>query len=221
MGELPLLRTGCGGRMSVSLGRRRGDACQEGLHGGTGVVAWNTGDVARPAQRAYLRPYDTRPMREACLSSGRWSGQTPVIMSRDTPSTITGEGEDARRNRRMNIVHLHEQALDETARLVDGVRPDQMGLPTPCSDWDVRALLAHLVGGNARYAALARGEPLRRGPAQGGGPAADLLGDDPADAYRRSAARRGRTRRCSTNRLSCPSASCLGARRSLCTWWRR
>jgi len=89
---------------------------------------------------------------------------------------------------RMDIVDLHDQALDETARLVEGVRPDQMGLPTPCSDWDVRALLAPLVGGNARYAALARGEPLRRGPAQGGEPAADLLDDDPADAYRRSAA---------------------------------
>jgi len=88
----------------------------------------------------------------------------------------------------MDIVRLHDQALDETARLVGGVRPAQMGLPTPCSEWDVRALLAHLVGGNARYAALARGEPLRRGPAQGGGPAADLLGDDPAGAYRRSAA---------------------------------
>jgi len=48
----------------------------------------------------------------------------------------------------MEIVHLHRRALDETARLVDAVRPDQMGLPTPCSDWDVQALLAHLVGGN-------------------------------------------------------------------------
>src|SRR5438128_1059279 len=87
----------------------------------------------------------------------------------------------------MDIVRLHERALDETAHLVDGVSPDQMGLPTPCSDWDVRALLAHLVGGNVRWAALARGEPTRRGPAQGGRPGADLLGDDPAGAYRRSA----------------------------------
>ncbi len=87
----------------------------------------------------------------------------------------------------MDIVYLHERALDETTRLVGGVRPDQMDLPTPCSDWDVRALLAHLVGGNVRYAGVARGEPMRRGPAQGGGPGADLLGDDPAGAYRRSA----------------------------------
>jgi len=82
----------------------------------------------------------------------------------------------------MDIIRLHEQAMDEAARLIDGVRPDQMSLPTPCSDWDVRALLAHLVGGNARYAAVAEGKPMGRGPV-----AADLLGDDPAAAYRRSA----------------------------------
>ena len=88
----------------------------------------------------------------------------------------------------MDIVRLHERAMDETASLADSVRPEQMGLPTPCSDWDVRALLTHLVGGNMRWAALANGEPLTRGAARGSGPGADLLGDDPAAAYRRSAA---------------------------------
>jgi len=88
----------------------------------------------------------------------------------------------------MDIIGLHDRAVDETARLVDGVGPEQLGLPTPCPDWDVRALLTHLVGGNLRWAALATGEPLMRGPARGGAPGADLLGDDPAAAYRRSAA---------------------------------
>ncbi len=88
----------------------------------------------------------------------------------------------------MDIVDLHNRALDDAARLVDAVQPNQMGLPTPCSDWDVRALLTHLVGGNLRYVGLTRGEPIERGPARGGAPATDLLGDDPAEAYRRSAA---------------------------------
>ena len=88
----------------------------------------------------------------------------------------------------MDIVGLHARALDETGHLVDTVTPAQLGLPTPCADWDVRALLAHLVGGNLRYAALTRGAPVGGGPARGSGPAADLLGDDPASAYRRSAA---------------------------------
>src|SRR5947209_132354 len=88
----------------------------------------------------------------------------------------------------MDIVRLHDRALEQTAQLVERVRPDQLGQPTPCAEWDVRALLTHLVGGNLRWAGLARGEPLRRGRAQGGGPGPDLLGDDPAGAYRRSAA---------------------------------
>jgi len=91
----------------------------------------------------------------------------------------------------MDIARLHKQAMDETARLVGGVQPDQMGLPTPCSDGDVRALITHLVGGNTRYAGVAEGTPMRRGPE--GTPMArrtvadDLLGDDPEGAYRRSA----------------------------------
>lgn len=87
----------------------------------------------------------------------------------------------------MDIVQLHECALDEAARLVDGVAPEQMGLPTPCSEWDVRTLLTHVVGGNQRWAALARDETMQRGPEQGGAAADDPLGDDPAAAYRRSA----------------------------------
>src|SRR5436305_10885978 len=89
----------------------------------------------------------------------------------------------ARRNVGMDIVRLHERALDEAARLVGGVRPDQMGQPTPCSDWDVRTLIAHLVAGNVRFLDVAEGKPRpERGPVT-----LDVLGDDPAGAYRRSA----------------------------------
>lgn len=84
----------------------------------------------------------------------------------------------------MDIVRLHDRALDETAQLVDTVQPDQLNVPTPCSAWDMRVLLTHLVGGNIRYAGLTRGEPIQRGPARGGAPSVDLLGDDPAGARR-------------------------------------
>ena len=82
----------------------------------------------------------------------------------------------------MDIIRVHERALDEAARLVGGVRSDQMGLPTPCSEWDVRALIAHLVAGNVRFLGVAEGKRAERGPVT-----PDVLGDDPAGAYRRSA----------------------------------
>jgi uncharacterized protein (TIGR03086 family) len=36
-------------------------------------------------------------------------------------------------------------AAEAAARVVDGVRPEQFGGPTPCTEWDVRELLNHLI----------------------------------------------------------------------------
>ena len=36
-------------------------------------------------------------------------------------------------------------AAEAAARAVDGVRPEQFGGPTPCTEWDVRELLNHLI----------------------------------------------------------------------------
>ena len=43
---------------------------------------------------------------------------------------------------------LHAELTDATeaaARIVDHVTPDQLGGPAPCTEWDVRALLNHLI----------------------------------------------------------------------------
>lgn len=82
----------------------------------------------------------------------------------------------------MDVVELHERALDQAARLVGAVDPAQLDGPTPCAEWDVRALLAHLVSGNRRSQAVAEGERPQRG-----GTAAEVLGDNPAAAYRETA----------------------------------
>ncbi|HTX29500.1 MAG TPA: maleylpyruvate isomerase N-terminal domain-containing protein [Streptosporangiaceae bacterium] len=42
--------------------------------------------------------------------------------------------------------------MAQTETIVAAVRPDQLGLPTPCSEYDVRALLSHTVGGLNRIA---------------------------------------------------------------------
>lgn len=82
-----------------------------------------------------------------------------------------------------DIVSLHRQALAATGRLVAGVRPEHLGLPTPCEGWDVRDLLQHVVAGNLWVRPLVEGNTIDEvGDAYDG----DVLGDDPAGAYERS-----------------------------------
>jgi uncharacterized protein (TIGR03086 family) len=78
------------------------------------------------------------------------------------------------------------QLLDLTAELVDGVRDDQWAEPTPCTDWTVRQLVNHLVGGNRLFAAILRRE-LTLEPGAPPRPPTDNLGDDPPAAFRAAA----------------------------------
>jgi uncharacterized protein (TIGR03086 family) len=73
----------------------------------------------------------------------------------------------------MDVIELHERALDQTGKIVDGVTSDELERPTPCTEWNVRALLKHLVGGNWWFADVANGTP-----AQAGAGSQDLLGGD-------------------------------------------
>lgn len=56
-------------------------------------------------------------------------------------------------------VAMYERALANTRKVVAGVGRDQLGLPTPCTEWDVRELLNHLVGGMEILARGAEGAP--------------------------------------------------------------
>jgi len=76
------------------------------------------------------------------------------------------------------------QACTSTERFVERVRPDQYGLATPCSEWDVRALLNHLLGTFALGEALLGDKPPTVDVAPGELPAVDLVGDDPFKTYR-------------------------------------
>ncbi|AHH94034.1 TIGR03086 family metal-binding protein [Kutzneria viridogrisea] len=83
----------------------------------------------------------------------------------------------------MDLLDLHERAVNQFGDLIDLVRADQLALPTPCADWTVRGLLRHQVSQNLGFAAAARGERPGLAVWDSG-----ELGGNPAGAYRESAA---------------------------------
>ncbi|MFF7358412.1 MULTISPECIES: TIGR03086 family metal-binding protein [Streptomyces] len=52
---------------------------------------------------------------------------------------------------------LYTRATEQAAALIKTVRPDQLDGPTPCTEFDVRALLSHIVGGTRRIAVVGEG----------------------------------------------------------------
>jgi uncharacterized protein (TIGR03086 family) len=80
---------------------------------------------------------------------------------------------------------VHHRALQATGRIVAGVRDDQWHDPTPCPDWDVRALLNHVVAGNKWVRPLVGGETIA---GVGDRLDGDLVGHSPLMAYEASAA---------------------------------
>ncbi|MEP6661419.1 MAG: TIGR03086 family metal-binding protein [Acidimicrobiales bacterium] len=83
----------------------------------------------------------------------------------------------------MDIVMLHDRALGAAAAIVAKVDTAQLALPTPCSEFDVRELLNHVIGGNYRFVKIAHGEPGEATPSTG-----DFVHDDALAPYRSSAA---------------------------------
>lgn len=80
---------------------------------------------------------------------------------------------------------VHRRVLEATGRLVAAVDDTQWSDPTPCEGWDVRELTNHIVAGNFWAAELAAGKTIEQvGSALDG----DVLGDDAAAAYDKSAA---------------------------------
>jgi uncharacterized protein (TIGR03086 family) len=65
----------------------------------------------------------------------------------------------ANADRRPSLFQAYEHAAD----LVAGVKPDQLPDPTSCPQFDVAALVDHLVGAGHRATALGQGAPLADG----------------------------------------------------------
>jgi uncharacterized protein (TIGR03086 family) len=79
---------------------------------------------------------------------------------------------------------LHRRAVEEFAARVHAVADDQWELPTPCSDWNVRQLVNHLVYENRWTAPLMGGSTIAE---VGDRYEGDLLGDKPKAAWDESA----------------------------------
>src|SRR5689334_17152815 len=71
---------------------------------------------------------------------------------------------------------LLQRALEQTGNLIGGIKPDQAELPTPCSDFNVRALVNHTVFDLRRFRQMIGGPDA-------GSPEVDLLGNDWRGAY--------------------------------------
>jgi len=68
-------------------------------------------------------------------------------------------------------IDVLQRADEQLRRIISHVRPDQAGLPTPCSEFDVRALVNHIVYDVQTFTAMISG-------GQRGSPDVDLIGDD-------------------------------------------
>src|SRR5215469_13911996 len=88
----------------------------------------------------------------------------------------------------MELYEAFDQAIASTAAIVKTVRPDQAGTPTPCTQWDVRDLLNHVIGTLWLSEALLSDRTPRYPMAPGGLPETDLSGEDPAAAYAEASA---------------------------------
>jgi len=77
----------------------------------------------------------------------------------------------------MDIREFDRRALEATGRVVSQVTEDQLGAPTPCAEWDLRALLVHMTGNNNGFADAAEGRPTDPAVWAGAGAGDDLVGD--------------------------------------------
>jgi len=83
----------------------------------------------------------------------------------------------------MDVTELHRRAVGEFAARVDGIDTAGSGAwkaPTPCRDWDVRALVNHLTYENKWTAPLLEGATVAEVGDRFEG---DLLGADPVGAF--------------------------------------
>ncbi|HEY3097199.1 MAG TPA: TIGR03086 family metal-binding protein [Acidimicrobiia bacterium] len=79
----------------------------------------------------------------------------------------------------MDVVPLLDEAVASTGKVVAGVRPNQLGDATPCTQWDVATLLNHVIGVAGAFSDVGEGAPIKPPDPR----VATFDGDDYAAAY--------------------------------------
>lgn len=67
------------------------------------------------------------------------------------------------RPRLVDLIDLDRRAADGMEAIIAGTPAARWAAPTPCPEWTVRDLVAHVVAGNVKYTGIARGDDWRRG----------------------------------------------------------
>jgi uncharacterized protein (TIGR03086 family) len=81
----------------------------------------------------------------------------------------------------MDLMRAHRKSVEDWLARVGAVSDDQWDSPTPCTEWNVRDLVNHVVGEDLWTVPLLEGKSIAD---VGSGLDGDLLGDDPISAAR-------------------------------------
>src|SRR5262245_33762241 len=73
----------------------------------------------------------------------------------------------------MDVLSALERSYEQTARLVADLDADLLDAPSPCTGWDLRATLNHLLGATWMFTLINQGHAA-------GEDAGDVIGDDPS-----------------------------------------
>src|SRR5215208_6699304 len=84
----------------------------------------------------------------------------------------------------MDVSTLHRRTVEAWQRTLDGIEPEQWAGPTPCTEWDVRTLVNHVVGEECWVRPLLAGQTIADVGDRFDG---DLLGETPTEAGRNAA----------------------------------
>jgi len=79
-----------------------------------------------------------------------------------------------------DLLARFDRAAAAAGAVFEGVKPEQLDDPSPCTEWTVRQLMNHVVGGTRQFISMMTGGgQLDRSQ--------DFLGDDPSGAFRAAA----------------------------------